>query len=131
VGYGHLYQGRFKSFPVEADEHFYTVARYVERNALRADLVAQAEDWRWGSLWRRRQKSAPLLTEWPVPLPRNWRQLVNRPETAAELAAVRRSLQRNSPFGSDAWTTRTASALGLTSTLRPRGRPKLEPREEQ
>jgi putative transposase len=28
VGFGHLYQGRFKSFPVEGDEHFYQVARY-------------------------------------------------------------------------------------------------------
>jgi MoxR-like ATPase len=39
VGYGHLYQGRYKSFPVESDEHFYQVLRYVERNALRANLV--------------------------------------------------------------------------------------------
>jgi putative transposase len=125
VGYGHLYQGRFKSFPVEADEHFYTAARYVERNALRAGLVEQAEDWRWGSLWRRVQKArSPLLTDWPIAEPRNWRQLVNQPQSEAELAALRRSLQRNSPFGSDAWTTRTATALGLTSTLRPRGRPK-------
>ena len=45
VGYGHLYQGRFKSFPVESDEHFYAVVRYVERNALRAGLVERAEDW--------------------------------------------------------------------------------------
>ncbi|MDZ4782996.1 MAG: transposase, partial [Planctomycetia bacterium] len=50
VGYGHLYQGRYKSFPVETDEHYYQVARYVERNALRANLAARAEDWRWGSL---------------------------------------------------------------------------------
>jgi putative transposase len=39
TGAGHVYQGRFKSFPVEQDEHFFTVARYVERNALRAGLV--------------------------------------------------------------------------------------------
>ncbi len=39
TGSGHVYQGRFKSFPVEEDEHLYTVARYVERNALRANLV--------------------------------------------------------------------------------------------
>ena len=32
VGRGHLYQGRFKSFPVEGDEYFLTVCRYVERN---------------------------------------------------------------------------------------------------
>jgi putative transposase len=45
-----LYQGRFKSFPVESDEHFYAVVRYVERNAVRAGLVQHAEDWQWGSL---------------------------------------------------------------------------------
>jgi REP element-mobilizing transposase RayT len=39
TGTGHVYQGRFKSFPIQEDEHFYTVARYVERNPLRADLV--------------------------------------------------------------------------------------------
>ena len=35
-GSGPVYQGRFRSFPVQTDEHFLTVARYVERNALRA-----------------------------------------------------------------------------------------------
>lgn len=39
VGLGHVYQGRYKSFPVEEDTHFLAVARYVERNALRANLV--------------------------------------------------------------------------------------------
>ena len=48
---GHLYQGRFKSFPVQDDFHFLTVCRYVEANALRANLVGRAQDWRWGSLW--------------------------------------------------------------------------------
>ncbi len=51
VGYGHVYQGRYKSFPVERDEHFLTVCRYVERSALRARLVRRAENWRWSSLW--------------------------------------------------------------------------------
>jgi REP-associated tyrosine transposase len=43
IGTGHVYQGRFKSFPVEEDEHFLAVARYVERNALRAGLARSAE----------------------------------------------------------------------------------------
>ena len=30
VGYGHVYQGRFKSFPVETDEYFYQVMRLRE-----------------------------------------------------------------------------------------------------
>src|SRR3954464_6206193 len=52
-GMGHLYQGRFKSFPIAADEHLLAVLRYVERNPLRAGLVERAEEWRWGSLHRR------------------------------------------------------------------------------
>ena len=55
VGHGHLYQGRFRSFPVQADPHFLVAARYVERNAMRAGLVGRAEDWPWSSLWRRSQ----------------------------------------------------------------------------
>jgi putative transposase len=39
AGLGHVYQRRYKSFPVQSDEHFGVVARYVERNALRAGLV--------------------------------------------------------------------------------------------
>ncbi len=56
-GSGHVYQGRFKSFPVQDDEHFYTVCRYVERNPLKAKLVASAEDWRWSSLHLRHSGS--------------------------------------------------------------------------
>ncbi|MCE9532247.1 MAG: transposase [Planctomycetes bacterium] len=44
AGSGHLYQGRFKAFPIEDDGHYLTVLRYVERNALRANLCARAED---------------------------------------------------------------------------------------
>ena len=40
-GTGPIYQGRFKSFPVERDQHFLAVARYVQRNALRANLCAR------------------------------------------------------------------------------------------
>jgi putative transposase len=69
-GTGHLYQGRFKSFSIEQDEHLYTVLRYVERNALRANLVKRAVDWRWSSLWRREhgdEVARSLLAPWPVP----------------------------------------------------------------
>src|SRR5260370_3593149 len=49
IGTGHLYQGRFKSFPIEQDEHFLQVFRDVERNALRAGLVQRGEG---GRRWR-------------------------------------------------------------------------------
>ncbi len=58
IGTGHLYQGRFKSFPIQTDEYFLTVCRYAERNALRANLVSLAEDWAYGSLYHRLHKTA-------------------------------------------------------------------------
>ena len=126
-GTGHLYQGRFKSFPVQCDEHLLTLLRYVERNPLRAGLVRRAEEWRWGSAWRRRRgdaQSVTLLTEGPVLRPRNWMELVNRPQTEAEVDALRRCIQRGMPYGGGVWMKRAAGRLDLGSTLRPRGRPR-------
>jgi putative transposase len=100
-GQGHVYQGRFKSFPIQDDDHFFTVARYVERNALRAGLVKRAEGWRWGSLWRWLQKPEPdprLLASWPIARLPGWVDRVNEPLTDDELESVRRSAQRGSPF---------------------------------
>mgnify|MGYP001589291891 CR=1 FL=1 len=127
-GTGHLYQGRFKSFPIQQDDHLYTVLRYVERNPLRANLVAKAEQWRWSSLHQRLSKGPirPFLHPWPVPLPRDWLQRVQRPETAAEVEAVRRAVHKGQPFGSETWQEATAKTLGLEFTFRQRGRPKKE-----
>jgi putative transposase len=127
AGSGHLYQGRFKAFPVEDDDHFYTVTRYVERNALRAALVERAEDWRWSSLWRSTHGDEPsrrLLGPWPLPRPRSWVEYVNTPQTGAELEAVRTAIRRGRPLGSELWQKRITKRLGLESTLRPRGRPR-------
>jgi len=128
TGYGHLYQGRFKSFPIQSDEHFYAVVRYVERNALRAGLVERAEDWKWGSLHQRERKApGPLLADWPLPRPSDWAEYVNLPQTDAEIAAIRRCVRRGSPYGNTGWTQQTAEQLGLQSTLRGRGRPHKKP----
>jgi putative transposase len=126
TGSGHLYQGRFKSFAVQDDEHFLTVCRYVERNALRANLVRRAEDWRWGSLYRwycGSAKEKSLLCNWPLRRAANWVAEVNTPQTEAELLALRRSVNRGCPFGGASWSDQVVRRLGLESTLRPQGRP--------
>jgi putative transposase len=127
VGTGHLYQGRFKSFPIEQDEHFLQVCRYVERNALRAGLVNRAESWRWCSLWQRQQKEKLpkwILSDWPLREPTDWIKEVNRAQNEAEVEAVRRSVQRGQPYGGEGWSKRVAQRMGLESTFRPRGRPR-------
>jgi len=126
-GTGHLYQGRFKTFPIEEDEHLWAVLRYVERNALRADFCERAEDWKYGSLWRNvfgNDQQRELLSEWPLPRPRQWRQHVNKPQSEAELNAVRHSVRCGTPYGSEDWVTQASARLQLKHTLRPRGRPK-------
>ena len=127
AGTGHLYQGRFKSFPIQADDHFLTVCRYVERNALRANLCELAAEWPWSSLYHRLRQddfAKQVLSEWPVARPRQWLSNLQQPQSEAELAALRRSVVRGSPFGNSKWTERIAKQLDLEITLRPRGRPR-------
>jgi putative transposase len=130
AGTGPLYQGRFKSFPIQRDHHLLTVCRYVERNALRANLVKRAEYWPWCSLYRRRLRRKVAMVflmptvDWPVEPPRNWLSCVNRADNPKELEAIRLSVVRGAPYGNDRWQQRTATRLQLDSAMRPRGRPK-------
>jgi putative transposase len=130
AGEGHVYQGRFKSFPIERDERLLTVLRYVERNPVRANPTDRAEQWPWSSLWARENHShrqLSLMSDWPVERPANWVGQVNRAETASELNAIRQAVKRSSPFGSEQWIQVTAKKLSLQWTIRPRGRPRVRP----
>lgn len=127
AGEGHLYQARFKSFPIKDDEHFLTVCRYVERNPLRAKLVKKSERWRFGSLYRfsnKADKDPQLLSPWPIRRTPGWTKRVNDPLTSKELEAIRTSVQRGRPFGDESWVEKLADKHGLWSTLRRRGRPR-------
>jgi putative transposase len=66
------------------------------------------------------------LSAGPLPEPDAWLTYVNGVETAAELEALRRSVQRGAPYGEAAWQSQTAAALGLESSLRRIGRPKKD-----
>ncbi len=146
---GHLWQGRFKAFPIQRDAHLLSVLRYVERNPLRAGLVARAEAWPWSSLgaWDAGgqvdpgapeaadaggfdpaldQAPGPPLHAGPLPRPANWRAWVNEAEDPGQLAALRHSVVRGTPCGKPAWAERTATRLGTEASLRPRGRPRKQ-----
>ena len=122
---GHLYQGRFKSFPVQDDHHLLVLLRYVEGNATRAGLVADAAKWKWSSFAARQTPGgARLLTDWPIARPRDWAALLSRPVPEKELESIRTSVRRGRPFGSQRWVEQIARKLGLDFTLRDRGRPR-------
>ena len=127
VGQGHLYQGRYKSFICQDDNHFLTLVKYVEQNALKAKLVKKAEGWRWSSVWRREYgtiKQKKLLFPWPVSKPKDYLSWLNTilPEEKEEI--IERSIIKSNPYGGDYWLDNTVKKFGLEQTLRRVGRPK-------
>jgi putative transposase len=124
VGLGPLYQGRFKAFPIEKDDHLATVLRYVERNPLRAHLVRRAQDWQYSSLAIRlnpQDERRKLLVPWPIEQRSDYLHWINQPQTQAEIDALRISINRGRPFGNPAWQQKTIARLGLQSSIRSKG----------
>ena len=123
VGEGHVYQGRFKSFPVETSEYLLTVCRYVERNPVRAGLAKRVEQWRWSSA---RANGAVPLHGWPMERPAAWSEWANESEPMEQLSAMRRSVTKGQPFGCPSWVEQMVTQWNLGATFRERGRPKKE-----
>ncbi len=122
---GHVWQGRFRSFPIQEDEHLLIVHRYIERNPVRAGLVARAQDWLWSSAAPYRE-GRPLVARGPVAHAVDWLRYVNKPQTEAEVEALRECIRRRRPYGDDAWTEQAARRMGLEASLRPRARPRKQ-----
>jgi putative transposase len=130
---GHIWQGRFRSPVLQADEHLLTVLRYVEANPWRAGLVADLKDYPWTSFPAHGLGRAdPLLSEAPVwsrlgatepARQAHWRRWVHEPLTDRELAAVRRSVTSGRPFGSETWVKGLGPLQGLPLASKRRGRP--------
>ena len=149
---GHVWQGRFKSFIVQQDEHLLTVARYIESNPVRAKMVVSAADWPWTS-YRQRAGSAgtgseqsevpvPFVTNrksqegqapaepvpdsdaFPVEFTDDWPAFVSQSFSDKDQAGLRLSLFRQAPFGSENWQREICGRFGLESTIRPKGRPR-------
>lgn len=119
VSSGHVWQGRFKSFPIQEDEHLLTVLRYVLLNPCRAQLVRSPWEWRWSSL-----RFDGMVAAWPVEPPQGVDTWLTMPLDDDPGEDVRASIRRGAPFGDPQWRAQAADAWGLESTLRPRGRPR-------
>jgi putative transposase len=112
TGTGHVYQGRYKSFPIQQDDHFLAVCQYVESNPVRAGLVVEATAWRWGSAWRRAAGSSAaraLLAAWPTDPPPDWDHRAGVAPDSATLGRIALSLRQDRPFGDAAWVERISA----------------------
>jgi len=127
IGSGHLYQGRYKSFPVETDGYLLILLKYVEKNPLRAKLVKKAQDWKWSSLWRREKgniEQKDLLDQWPFIVPDNYLDQVNSDEENKQLEILRQCVNKSRPLGKEGWCEQMIKKYNLGATLNNPGRPK-------
>ncbi|HAS84760.1 MAG TPA: hypothetical protein DCS23_01650 [Candidatus Yonathbacteria bacterium] len=126
-GSGHLYQGRYKSFLVDSENYLLAVIKYIERNALRAKLVRNCEDWQWGGAWRRiygTPEQKKFLDKIPTELPNDYIKWVNTADKVDDLKMIRTSVNKSIPYGRDKWVDKMVLKYHLESTLKSPGRPK-------
>ncbi|MCF7957558.1 MAG: transposase [Phycisphaerae bacterium] len=130
TGTGHVYQGPFKSFPVQKNQRYLKTMQYIEANPLAACMVQSVADWPWSSYSHRcfevgtvKNEKPFSLDPGPMQLPENWPEIVNRKLKEEETAELARCIRKGTPYGDKEWTIKTAEKLNLQSTLREKGRP--------
>jgi putative transposase len=121
---GHLWQGRFFSCPLD-EVHAYRAAGYVERNPVRAGLVARAGDWRWSSARVHLAGQRLQGASWPEDKAlRKWSVLLAEADKPSELEAIRKQTYTGRPWGSQRFMAKLEALAGKVLRALPRGRPK-------
>jgi len=110
---GHLWQGRFASFPMD-DGHLYAAARYVELNPVRARLVAEPGAYRWSSAAAhlagrddRLVRVAPLRARFG-----DWAEFLSEGLSPEQAELIRRHERTGRPLGSEGFVARLEGLLG-------------------
>ena len=122
------------SFPVQSNEHFLTVARYVERNAYAAQLCLRPEQWAFRSLYHWTQRTMAWrmrLSSWPIRRCLDWVEHLAMDVSTTERQQTDWSARQEVPFGDEAWVESVARKFDLETIMRPRGRPKKSRPAEQ
>ena len=130
---GSLWEGRFKSFPVDTDRYLLNCLAYIELNPIRAGIVDRPENFPWSSvhhhLGLRRE---PWLVAHPTfaSLGKNdgqraaaWRSCLDQSLRADDVEAIRRHNHGERPLGDAAFRQRVAGLSGRPAELRRPGRP--------
>ncbi|MBF0274624.1 MAG: transposase [Nitrospinae bacterium] len=124
---GHFWQGRFFSSPLD-DAYLWASLRYVERNPVRAGIVAQAEDYRWSSAAAHCGKCKdPILTkdtEWLKRLEAidDWSSWLSIKDEQDKVEVLRTYIMKGLPCGSDKFILSLEKRTGRNLKYRKQGR---------
>jgi putative transposase len=115
---GHLWQGRFSSFPMD-EAHLYIGARYIELNPIRVGFVKEPWQYRWSSAAAHTQgrddvllRAKPLLDMFG-----DWREYLSKGISSEEAEDFRCHERTGRPLGDEIFLASLEETLGLD--LRP------------
>ena len=131
---GSLFQGRFKTSLIDSQQYFMLCSRYIERNPVRNELVADAAEYPWSSYPHHAGlKPDPVLTDhalyWALgntPFQREAAYIeLSRPSlTSEQMATIGSALLKGWPLGSDAFKTDLQQKAKRQVLPAKRGRPR-------
>jgi putative transposase len=122
---GYLWQGRFRSYPMD-DTYLRCCVKYVERNPVRAGLVRRAEEYRWSSARTHVfGLKDPVLSPMPLIFQiKDWSAFLRGEDKDEDLELLRNNQTAGRPLGSDNFIEMIEKMTGLCFRKRPAGRPR-------
>jgi putative transposase len=136
---GSLWEGRYKSSPIQAETYLLTCMRYIELNPVRAGMVQDPSQYRWTSYRHNGLGQAdPRIAPHPLYLALDpehadrqaaYRALFRSELDEAALSDIRLALSQGQPLGHDRFGDRICAAAGIRRTGRRPGRPAGQPQQ--
>jgi putative transposase len=113
---GHLWQGRFSSF-VLGEDWLLAAVHYIERNPVKAGLVANATEWPWSSARAHVLGREDVLVKAEGPIleyvpPDSWEEFLSAPSRAEEVATLSRHGRTGRPLGDAGFVAHLEQLLG-------------------
>ncbi len=121
---GHLWQGRFASFPMD-EGHTAQAARYIELNPVRVGLAKRAKNYRWSSAAAHvAGKDDALVRVGPLlelAGGGRWEQFLGEQVTAEEWELLRRHERTGRPLGDEGFLAHLESLVDRVLSPQKRG----------
>jgi putative transposase len=110
---GHLWQGRFASFPMD-ETYLLAAARYVELNPVRAKLADRPEAYKWSSaIAHLEARDDELVNVSPLlGLVGNWREFLSQGGPPHQMEALRHHERTGRPLGEEGFVGKLEKVLG-------------------
>ncbi len=131
---GTLWEGRFKSSPIQSEAYFLACCRYVELNPVRAGIVDSPEEYRWSSYshqigletepWMDQHMGFDDLGVSDQVRRQKYKEWIEDYIPQHQLDFIRKTVQRGQLTGSTRFQEEIHRKIGRRVECRGRGRPK-------